>query len=293
MLLPSQNNNKCTAFLTGNILPTVSNQRQYPFLCNWIHTTRQSSHLPSKTSRRISTHILCHQDHSETSQPSSSKHEPSNQPSTNPDSSSSSTMKKAINPKAVREDLLKQLSSMINLDSQKSQIESNILALESLKSVPATIPFTEFALAGEWRLLFSSMTTRTDGNVRIREIGQSINTEKHQLINKVLWTFSAPKSLQQVNAEMIITASYQFVNSRRLDVKLDNHTAKILTRKDGQENILPDDMQAIMIELQLALPMDFFDPSGLIDITYIEPSFRLVRYVGKERAGVSNVFVRP
>lgn len=93
-------------------------------------------------------------------------------------------------------------------------------------------------------------------------------------------------------AYLWVISAYQFHSAGRLRVQLREHKVKILQRQDGEKNKMPGDLQALITKLQLALPIEFFDPSGLLDVTYIEPDFRLARFMGKRLAGVRNVFVR-
>lgn len=188
--------------------------------------------------------------------------------------------------------LLQILATLINLDSQRGQVEALILQLEALNAIPLTPAFTEMALSGHWRLLFSSMRTRTDGAIRIRQIGQIFDTQHKTLTNQVLWSFPSVDGSQQIMAYLWVISAYQFHGAGRLRVQLREHKVKILQRQDGEKNKMPGDLQALITKLQLALPIEFFDPSGLLDVTYIEPDFRLARFMGKRLAGVRNVFVR-
>lgn len=188
--------------------------------------------------------------------------------------------------------LLKVLSSLINLDSQHGKVEQLILELESLNAKPVTDTFTEMALAGEWKLIFSSMTTKTDGSIRIRKIGQKIDPEKKKLINEVLWSFPSVDGTGNIDAYLWAECDYKFVAPGRLQVETPSHSVKIVETEDGKKQTLPDDMQKVITALRSALPIDFFEPQGLLDVSYIEPNFRLGRFVGKRLAGVRNVFVR-
>lgn len=188
--------------------------------------------------------------------------------------------------------LLKVLSSLINLDSQHGKVEQLILELESLNAKPVTDTFTEMALAGEWKLVFSSMRTKTDGSIRIRKIGQKIDPEKKKLINEVLWSFPSVDDTGNIDAYLWAECDYKFVAPGRLQVGTPSHSVKIVETEDGKKQTLPDDMQKVISTLRRALPIDFFEPQGLLDVSYIEPNFRLGRFVGKRLAGVRNVFVR-
>lgn len=249
------------------------------------HTPSLASSLSTKKSPRPPSHPLpifatnSHQNH-----PNSDNTPPTNN-TPHPDPPSNSPSPKFR--------LLQTLATLINLDSQRGQVEALILQLEAFNAIPLTPVFTEMALSGHWRLLFSSTRARTDGTIRIRQIGQIFDTQNKTLTNQVLWSFPCADGSQQIMAYLWVVSEYQFLGAGRLRVHLREHKVKILQRQDGEKNKVPDNLQALITKLQLALPVEFFDPSGLLDVTYIEPDFRLARFMGKRLAGVRNVFVRP
>ncbi|CAN8076367.1 unnamed protein product [Agarophyton chilense] len=196
------------------------------------------------------------------------------------------------NPAIAKKRLLEIITSLINNDGQIQEAELLIRQLESATEYPVTQEFTEMAISGTWKLVFSSMHTTTKGNVRIRQIGQHVNTQEKLLINQTKWTFPDRNGIEQINASLDVECSYEFVTSFRLRIQLREHKVRLLPRKDGKPNKPPADMKRIITELQLALPREFFDPSGLMDVTYVDPTFRLSRFMGKKLAGVRNLFVR-
>lgn len=205
----------------------------------------------------------------------------------------SETESTVLSASAVKEELVGILEVLINDDEQVTRVRDCILNLESFKATPITPEFTEMALSGEWSLMFSSMRTRIVKNtVRIRKIFQRFDIDKKQLVNQVEWTFPDKTGIGEVQAVLNVICSYSFVGPGRLNIKLEQHKMSIVERSDGQPNELPDDLQAVIDEMRLALPVEFFDPSGLSDITYIEPDFRVTKYLGKRFAGVRNVLSR-
>lgn len=199
---------------------------------------------------------------------------------------------KVIDPTVTKKRLLRILTALINLDTQRNKVQQLILQLEKLKNTPATEVFTELALAGEWVLLFSSTRTGTDGNIRIREIGQIFDIENKTLTNRVVWNYTSPDGIYRVFANLVVICTYKFVGPGRIDVTIKEHKIT-LEEGEGIENKAPKNMQPVVFELQRALPFEFFGPSGLIDVTYIEPDFRIARFMGKRIAGVRNIFIRP
>lgn len=199
---------------------------------------------------------------------------------------------KQVDPGIAKEKLVRIITELINDDAQIQEVERLILQLEGLGMTPITEGFTEIGLAGNWKLLFSSTRTRPKSRIRIRKIGQTIDPEEKKLINKANWSFTAKDGIHLINANLSVNCSYKFVGPGRFDVAVEGHKVTILGSDDGEKYDLPEDLKALIGELQLALPIDFFDPSGLVDVSYMEPNFRLARFVGKRIAGVRNIFVR-
>mmetsp|Transcript_6215 Transcript_6215/g.14464 ORF Transcript_6215/g.14464 Transcript_6215/m.14464 type:complete len:92 (+) Transcript_6215:1-276(+) len=55
----------------------------------------------------------------------------------------------------------------------------------------------------------------------------------------------------------------------------------------------PKDPQALISALQRALPKEYFDPDGaVLDTTYLDPSLRIVCFLGMRFAGVRHVYSR-
>ena len=163
--------------------------------------------------------------------------------------------------------------------------------------MPATAQFTELGLHGApWKFVFSSMRTVPQGSVRLRHLEQRIGRTPNNigyLVNRVLWSFeSAENDGATIHAELLVRCTFTFVGAVRMEVKLQAHEVRFLERKDGKKINIPSNMDTLVVELQRALPMEFFDPSGLIEVTFLEPQFRIVRFLGKRIAGVRNVFTR-
>lgn len=191
----------------------------------------------------------------------------------------------------IKDQLIQTLEVMINDSSQVDKVEKSIIQLESKKMTPVTKEFTELALAGTWNLLFSSLRPLVSDKIRIREITQRVDPETKQLTNGVVWSFPSKSNKMYIDAVLAVECSYEFVGPGRLDVKLQKHTIKIVDPKSVKDE-MPDDMQAVVNQLRRALPIEHFDPSGLSDVSYIEPTFRICRFLGKRLAGVRNVFTR-
>lgn len=192
----------------------------------------------------------------------------------------------------AKDKLVNVLRVMTNEEPQLEQIQESIMQLESLNATPITPEFTEMALAGSWSLLFSSVRIRSKQGVRIRDLSQRFDIAEKRLMNVVSWSFPDKLGVESVDADMTITCKYLFVGPGRLQIDLEGHNMSLRERSDGKPNDLPDDLPQIISDLRATLPFEFFDPSGLCDITYIEPDFRVARFIGKRTAGIRNVFTR-
>lgn len=186
--------------------------------------------------------------------------------------------------------LLRILPSFINLETQSSKVGELIMELERDAAPPATPEFTSMFLEGDWRLLFSSSRpTQLSGEIRVRRIVQSIRTVPDKtLINTVDWTWTKPGTDVGVEAVLRVICSYEFAGATRINVSLEDHQVRIPPQGAGP--IQPEELQALVIDLQRSIPIELFDPSGLQDVSVIQPDFRIARFLGKRIAGVRNVF---
>lgn len=191
-----------------------------------------------------------------------------------------------------RRKLFELLSTFVNSDIQVGPIEKAVLKLESFKMIPATPEFAELALAGEWRLIFSSLGKISRTPYKLDRTVQRFEPQLKRMINQVDWEFPAKNEVDTVSARMLINCEYTLVGPSRLNIKLLDHKVKILPRDDGSSAELPDNMQAVIDDMRRSIPIEFFDPSGLCDISYIEPEYRVARFLGRRIAGVRDVFIR-
>lgn len=191
-----------------------------------------------------------------------------------------------------RQKLVELLSTFVNSDIQVEPIEKAVLKLESFKMMPATPEFTELALAGEWRLIFSSLGKISRTPYKLDRTVQRFEPQLKRMTNQVDWEFPAKNEVDTVSAQMLINCEYTLVGPSRLNIKLLDHKVKILPREDGSSVELPDNMQAVIDDMRRSIPIEFFDPSGLCDVSYIEPEYRVARFLGRRIAGVREVFIR-
>lgn len=195
-------------------------------------------------------------------------------------------------PTTLRQNLVRLISEFTKEDVQIGPIKDALMKLESLQLTPATPEFSELALFGDWRLLYSSLGTMTKEPFTLEKTVQRFDTAAKRMTNQVDWEFPAKNGINKVNARLQVICEYSFVGPSRLNIKLLEHKVTILPRQDSSSIELPDDMKIVIDDLRRTIPIEFFDPSGLCDISYIEPEYRVSRFLGKRVAGVREIFFR-
>ena len=231
-----------------------------------------------------------------------------------PTSSSSSVPTPSNDPPAVplspaqitrtsKHQLLRLLPALINLPKQTEKVATLIKTLESNAVPPITSAFTLLAISGRWRLLFSSALPAREGSgiLRIRSIIQEIlpiendNTDNDNVggtfVNVVTFTYDESR----ITAKLTVSSKFEFIkaNPSRMVITLEGHQVQIVDTNNNNNNnsMGQEESQTMVRELQKGVPAEIWDPSGIIDTTFIEPDLRINRFVGKRLAGVRNIFV--
>eukprot|EP00189_Rhodosorus_marinus_P004568 CAMPEP_0113968012 /NCGR_PEP_ID=MMETSP0011_2-20120614/9265_1 /TAXON_ID=101924 /ORGANISM="Rhodosorus marinus" /LENGTH=295 /DNA_ID=CAMNT_0000980991 /DNA_START=155 /DNA_END=1043 /DNA_ORIENTATION=- /assembly_acc=CAM_ASM_000156 len=183
----------------------------------------------------------------------------------------------------AKSQLRRLLPYVINLDRQRAKVEKLIKFLEQQGTTPLTNDFTEMGLSGRWNLLYTTTTLGTPSTgLRLRKVEQEFDIEAKKIRNHVLWSFLD----EDCHGQFTIIINYQMVGSGRLHLKVEDYILK-------PQNKIPKDPVLLSENLQRALPREFFDPdNSWLDVTYIDPNFRIARYMGKRYAGVRNILDR-
>mmetsp|Transcript_12601 Transcript_12601/g.18246 ORF Transcript_12601/g.18246 Transcript_12601/m.18246 type:complete len:319 (-) Transcript_12601:325-1281(-) len=183
----------------------------------------------------------------------------------------------------AKSQLRRLLPYVINLDRQRLKVEKLIKFLEQQGTTPLTNDFTEMGLSGRWNLLYTTTTLGTPSTgLRLRKVEQEFDIEAKKIRNHVLWSFLD----EDCHGQFTIVINYQMVGSGRLYLKVEDYILK-------PKNKIPEDPVLLSENLQRALPREFFDPdNSWLDVTYIDPNFRIARYMGKRYAGVRNILDR-
>lgn len=250
------------------------------------HSCLSSRPIPSSFKKSIAFRLLpialLNNDH--TNRPHANLHVSPDQTRMPPSPSS------AVDVSLLKTELLNLLPSIINDAAQMNEVKRLILLLEANSVLPVTEIFTEIALSGSWKLLFSSTRIQPKGNVRISQITQHFDMTEKKITNRALWSFPDPNDVEHIPAVLNVVSSYSFKSPHCLEVAVKEHKVEILSHESKLD--LPQHFPSLIKELQATLPPEFFDPSGLQDVSYLEPKFRLARFVDNPLSGVRNVFKR-
>jgi hypothetical protein len=185
--------------------------------------------------------------------------------------------------------------AMKNSQERADSIRALILDLERMPNArPGTAEFCAFALSGDWEMLFSSSPSRSSAKICIRRMIQSFDVLEKTIKNTCHWMLVSDGSGEEVDAVIEVSGTYCFKNGGPLfEVQVVSHEIRLLEGKSGRTNcVFPDDLQAVVMDLQRSLPVEFFDPSGTFEITHLDPNFRISCMVGERLFGVRNVFRR-
>lgn len=100
-----------------------------------------------------------------------------------------------------------------------------------------------------------------------------------------------PRDDALVQATLRVQCTYEFVGAARMKISLQRHAVNVDARNEAAKNIPPEAFNSMVHAVQKALPAEIFDPSGLVDYTFVAPDCFITRLMGKSRASVRNVFV--
>lgn len=192
------------------------------------------------------------------------------------------------------------------LDAVRAGVSSGALSLlvanletEAASALPATCAFTELALTGEWRLVYSSALGAlrataaaardgaTDGGtVRICTVKQRLG--EGTMVTEVKFQWDASFLDHTLYGTLGVACEYQLIGATRLRVGPAKHTLQF---SNNAAQPPPDRLQQMLAKLQRAIPPQLFDPAGVFDATVLRNDVRVSRVVGGHMAGVRDVYV--
>ena len=129
------------------------------------------------------------------------------------------------------------------------------------KYVPIqTIPFLNFALSGEWDILYSNaLTPRADDSFSYKTF-QEISANESEggnggLLNNVIrWELNRPN--EQCSGDLVVCCQYQLNTKGDLDITLLEHL--LIPLGDA-----PRDVEDLIMSVQKTVPFESFDPNDI------------------------------
>jgi hypothetical protein len=191
----------------------------------------------------------------------------------------------------VKEKLLDLLPRMTGTPEESRLVEAYVNTLEERYTPVQTLDFLNFAMCGEWQLLFS--TNFAGGprpNFRLRELFQRVEADNLEGIvtNEATWDLAEDGPTFESTGTFSVKCSYQINQGSRMVMELEDH---VLSPARGSK--LPQDVPALVGLLHRIMPKELFDPNDhAMDTTYLDGDTRIVRMTGPKFEGVRDIFIR-
>jgi hypothetical protein len=193
----------------------------------------------------------------------------------------------------VKDRLVDLLPRMTGQEEEFRTVESYVNTLEDGYQAAQTLDFLNFAMQGEWQLLFSTNLPGTPNptKFRLRELIQRV--ECNQLVgmvtNEALWDLAEDGDGNfDATGTFSVKCCYEINQGARMLLTLQDHVLK-----PSRGSPIPQDVQALVGLLHRAMPKELFDPSEhAADTTYLDGNLRIVRYTGPRLEGVRDIFIR-
>lgn len=180
---------------------------------------------------------------------------------------------------------------MMGSDEEYRAVESYVNLLESEYSPVHTIDFLNFAMAGEWQLLFSTnLMGRPNRKLRLQELVQKIDADgfRGTITNSARWAYAQDGATFDAAGQFNVKCSYAINQGARMVVDLDEHEVR-----PASGSKIPGDVPELVGLLRRAIPKEVFDPNGhAMDMTYLDADLKIVRLTGPNHEGVRNIFMR-
>ncbi|GKY92152.1 hypothetical protein MPSEU_000186500 [Mayamaea pseudoterrestris] len=210
--------------------------------------------------------------------------------------SSSETKASASNLLQAKQDLLHLLPRMTGQADEFRRVEQLVNTLENQYQPAQTLQFLNFAMQGDWQLLFSTnlagLPMMNPNIFRLREQYQraACNGLEGTLQTEATWDFAqAQAGIFDVSGTFQVTSRYKITQGARMVVQ--EQPDHVLTLAQG--SAVPNDAQALVGMLHRSMPKELFDASEHgIDPTYLDADLKIVRYTGPRLEGVRDIFIR-
>lgn len=195
-------------------------------------------------------------------------------------------------PLQTKELLLDLLPRMTGVDEEFRQVETYVNDLEKVYQPAQTLDFFNFAVTGEWQLLFSTnLSGGPKPNFRLLELFQKIEPRGlgGNVTNIALWALAEQEdSAFDCTGSFSVQCTYEISQGSRMATELEQH---LLEPARGSK--IPSDVPALVGMLHRSMPKELFDPSHhAMDTTYLDADLRIVRMTGSRFEGVRGIFIR-
>lgn len=214
-------------------------------------------------------------------------------PSTSPSSSTTNNIQQ-LSAQQVKEQLLELVPSMTGQPEELRQVEEFVNTLEALYQPAQTLPFLNFAMQGDWQLLFStnfiarSMSPRT---FRLRELYQraECNGLEGVLTTEATWDLARNSdAIFDASGTFSVTSPYKINQGARMVIDAPDHVLRL-----APGSSVPAVAEKLVGYLMRSMPKELFDPSEHgVDPTYLDADLKIVRYTGPRLEGVRDIFIR-
>lgn len=194
-------------------------------------------------------------------------------------------------PLEIKQRLLDLLPSMTGKDQEFRLVETYVNALEEAYVPAQTLDFFNFAMTGEWQLLFSTnLNSGPKANFRLRELLQRVESNRlmGDLTNVALWDLSEDGTTFDATGTFSVKCTYEINQGARMVVNLED-----LVLEPSKGSKIPSDVPSLVGMLHRAMPKEMFDPNDhAMDTTYLDGDLRIVRMTGPKFEGVRDIFMR-
>lgn len=123
-----------------------------------------------------------------------------------------------------------------------------------------TIPFLNFALSGEWDILYSNAITPRADDCFSYKTSQEISGNESEggnggvLNNVIRWKLNRPD--EQCSGDLVVSCQYQLNTKGDLDITLVEHL--LIPQGDA-----PRDVEDLIMSVQKSVPFESFDPNDI------------------------------
>jgi len=193
----------------------------------------------------------------------------------------------------LKDRLLDLVPRMTGTEEEFRDVEDLVNALEERYQPAQTLQFLNFAMRGEWQLIFSTNLAGTPNpsKFRLRELFQRIECRglEGSMTNVATWDLAeSGEGVFDATGSFSVKCRYTINQGARMVVDLEDH---VLQPSRGSS--IPRDVPALVGLLHRAMPKELFDPSEhAVDTTYLDDDLRIVRYTGPRLEGIRDIMIR-